>query len=148
MPPWLTRGLVLAAIHASAAVAMAWFAVRQPTDRTILTSIVFALLIGVALAWSSIDGWLRKPDRAKDWLIAAVIAGPTAGLLNVIGRAILVDQTGVQDLGGQLTSGAAFTALLVLVPALLGLLGGGRLDPPARDAPDPDAAEDRPTRRR
>ena len=60
-----------------------------------------------------------------------------AGILYVIGRAVFVDQTSASDLGGALTGGAAFSALLVLVPAGLGLFVGGRIghaaQPPSED---------------
>lgn len=130
MPAWLTRGLVLAVVHAAGAVTVAKVAVFSPTNKVVLVSIVFALLIGVALAWGSIDGWLRREDSARNWVIAAIVAGPVAGVLYVIGRALFVDQTGASELGVQVTSGAAFVALLVLVPAAVGIFVGSRLEPP------------------
>lgn len=130
MPAWLTRGLVLAVVHAAGAVTVAKVAVFNPTNKVVLVSIVFALLIGVALAWGSIDGWLRREDSARNWVIAAIVAGPVAGVLYVIGRALFVDQTGASELGVQVTSGAAFVALLVLVPAAVGIFVGSRLEPP------------------
>jgi hypothetical protein len=45
-------------------------------------------------------------------------------VLSLVGKSIFVDQTGVADLGAALTGGAAFTALLVLVPAGVGMLAG------------------------
>ncbi|MGH3950620.1 MAG: B-4DMT family transporter [Pseudonocardiaceae bacterium] len=160
MPAWLIRGLTLAVLHAAGVVTLGKIAVFRSTDTemTIATSVVFALLIGSALTWSAVDGWLRRPDGGRTWVLAALIAGPTAGVLNVIGRAVFVDQTGASELGVQLTSGAAFTALLVLVPAGLGLFVGGRLESP-RDAPsrhstkkqdhaEPDGSAGKPTPRR
>ncbi|MGH3517142.1 MAG: B-4DMT family transporter [Haloechinothrix sp.] len=143
MPPWLIRGLTLAVVHAAGHVALAKIGVFRATETTVVTAVVFALLLGMALTWGAIDGWLRRPDQGKTWVIAALIAGPVAGALNVLGRALLVDQTGASELGVQLTSGAAFTALLVLVPAGLGLFVGGRLDSPVHE-PAHSAAELKP----
>lgn len=130
MPAWLIRGLALALIHAAAVVVLAKIAVFRPTDKTVATAIVFALLIGIALTWGAIDGWLRHDARGRNWVVGALVAGPAAGALNVVGRAIFVDETGASELPVQLTSGAAFTALLVLVPAAIGLFVGGRVAPP------------------
>lgn len=142
MPAWLTRALVMAVLHAAGAVIVAELKLAGPTNPAIATWIAFALLIGVSLLWASIDGWLRRPEPVQTWLIAAVVGGLVAGVLNVIGRALFVDQTGASALGVQLTSGAAFTALLIAVPALLGVFVGSRLDPPdRRPADEPTAAK-------
>jgi hypothetical protein len=45
-------------------------------------------------------------------------------VLGVVGKSIFVDQSGVPDLGAAITGGAAFTALLVLVPAGVGMVAG------------------------
>ncbi|MQA62189.1 MAG: hypothetical protein GEU86_11955 [Actinophytocola sp.] len=132
---------MLAVVHAAAYVAAAKLTIFRAIDQTVAIWVVIALLIGVALAWSSVDGWLRRPDRVRNWVLGALVAGPLAAVLYVTGRAIFVDQTGVADLGVQLTSGAAFTALLVLVPAGLGLFVGSRLEPPSDPAAKQPAAE-------
>jgi hypothetical protein len=54
-------------------------------------------------------------------------------VLGVIGRSVFVDQTGVSELGSALTGGAAFTALLVFVPAGIGLLAGKWIRPQGLD---------------
>ncbi|MDV6013279.1 B-4DMT family transporter [Haloechinothrix sp. LS1_15] len=158
MPAWLLRGLVLAVVHAAVSVSLAKLAVIRPTESPMVTSLAFALLIGTAAAWSAVDGWLRAPNRGRTWVIATAIAAVGAGILDVAGRAAFVDQTGISALGDALTAGAAFVALLVLLPAGLGLFVGGRLEPPvARSAgsstgssaeksvlPDEQAGEDHP----
>ncbi|MBK1788142.1 B-4DMT family transporter [Prauserella cavernicola] len=141
MPSWVVRGLGLAVLHAAATVALAKIAVFQPTESTTVTAVVLALLVGAALLWSSLDAWLGLTDPGRTWFIAALLAGPLAGILSVIGRAVFVDQTGMSELGSALTGGAAFTALLVLVPAGLGILVGGRLRSP-HDNRDTDGADD------
>ncbi|WP_199543177.1 B-4DMT family transporter [Prauserella sp. PE36] len=144
MPSWVVRGLGMAVLHAAATVALAKIAVFQPTESTTVTAVVLALLVGAAALWSALDAWLGLVDAGRTWFIAALVAGPVAGVLNVVGRAAFVDQTGVGELGSALTGGAAFTALLVLVPAGLGLLVGGKLHTTREDAgadsgPDSDA---------
>lgn len=117
----------MAVLHAAATVALAKIAVFQPTEVTFVTVVTLALLVGAAALWSALDAWLGLDRAARTWFIAALVAGPVSGVLAVIGRAVFVDQTGVNALGSALTGGAAFTALVVLVPAGLGLLVGGRL---------------------
>lgn len=144
MPAWLIRGLTLALVHAVAVVVLSKIAAFRPADTTVVTAIVFALLLGIALTWGAIDGWMRWEARGMTWVIAALVAGPTAGVLNVIGRAILVDQTGTAELTVQLTSGAAFTTLLVLVPAAIGLFVGGRMAPSGGSSVSGSAVEPEP----
>ncbi|WP_406629552.1 B-4DMT family transporter [Amycolatopsis sp. WGS_07] len=141
---WLTRGLVMAVVHAAAMTLLAKWSVFHPTGQTLFTSLAIAVLVGVAALWSAIDGWRDVPDRGRAWFIASLVAGVCSGILYVIGRAIFVDQTGVSELKAALTGGAAFSALLVLVPAGLGLFVGGRIRRPSaaededESAPEPD----------
>lgn len=133
VPAWLIRGLVLAAVYAAAAVGVAWAAVFHRDAMTVVTSVVFAAMLGVALTWGAIDGWRRLPERGRTWTYAALTAGPLAGIAYVIGRAVFIDQTGVSALGVQLTSGAAFFVLLVIVPAWVGQYVGRRVSPDPAD---------------
>ncbi len=143
---WLLRGAVLALVHAAAETARADFGVHHPTSRTVFEAVTLGVLVGVAAVWGVIDTWRDVPERGKVWLIASLIAGWGAAVLSVIGKSIFVDQTGVADLGGALTGGAAFTALLVLVPACVGLLAGRWIRVPGlarlADGDEPGEAED------
>jgi hypothetical protein len=133
---WLLRGVVLAIVHAAAQTAVAAHEVNNPTSKDTLAAIVLGGLVGVAAVWGVLDTWRDVQRREMAWLIAALVAGWGAGVLGVIGRAIFVDQTGVSELGSALTGGAAFTALLVVVPAGIGMLVGKRIQPPRRRTAD------------
>nr|WP_193354408.1 B-4DMT family transporter [Amycolatopsis sp. ATCC 39116] len=142
MRSWLVRGLGMAVLHAIAEVALAKATVYDPTGLTTARIAVIALLVGAAALWSALDAWLRREDAGRTWFIASLVAGPVSGVLYVIGRAIFVDRTGAEELWPAISGGAAFTALLVLVPAGLGLFVGGRLkrpadEPPKRPRPSP-----------
>ncbi|WP_449301429.1 hypothetical protein [Prauserella oleivorans] len=117
----------MSVLHAAATVALAKIAVFQPGETSLMTAVALALLVGAAALWSAVDAWLRLRDAGRTWFIAALVTGPVAGVLSVLGRSVFVDQTGLSELGPALTGGAAFTALLVLLPAGLGLVVGGRL---------------------
>ncbi|PWV80168.1 hypothetical protein SAMN05421630_10943 [Prauserella marina] len=132
----------MAVLHAAATVALAKIAVFQPTEVTFVTAVVLALLVGAAALWSALDAWLGLREPGRTWFIAALVAGPVSAVLSVIGRGVFVDQTGTSELGSALTGGAAFTALLVLIPAGLGMFVGGKLNARANDFEDSDDAED------
>jgi hypothetical protein len=131
MRTWLLRGGVLAVVHAAAQTVVAGYTVRNPTSPGTLAALVLGALVGAAAVWGVLDTWRTLPRPEIVWLIAALVAGWGAGVLGVIGRSIFVDQTGVSELGSALTGGAAFTALLVFVPAGVGLLAGKWIRPPA-----------------
>jgi hypothetical protein len=147
MQPWLVRGCAMAVVYAAAETVLAAVQVDHPDGGSILDPIVLALLVGVSGLWAGVDGWLRKPRRGMTWFYSALVGGVLAGLLSVIARAAFVDQTGLWALGPALTGDAAFIALLIMLPAGLGIAVGGRLQPPSGvDAEDDDAQGRRPLR--
>lgn len=141
MRAWLLRGGVLAVVHAAAETVRADFGVAHPTSRTLFEAITLGVLVGVAAVWGAVDRWRGVEDAGRSWLIASLVAGWGAAVLGVIGKSVFVDQTGVADLGGALTGGAAFTALLVLVPAAIGL-GAGNWIRASRATGSEDSAEE------
>ncbi|SER54214.1 B-4DMT family transporter [Actinokineospora terrae] len=142
MRTWLTRGAVLAVVHAAVAVTIAALKAADPTGWTTAQALALGSLVAAAAVWAAVDGWRGLPDRGRTWVLAALVAGWGSAVLTVVGRGAFVDQTGVSALGSALTGGAAFTALLVLVPAGVGLVVGPRLD----RRTDPPADETRPSR--
>ncbi|WP_414937953.1 B-4DMT family transporter [Amycolatopsis sp. cmx-11-51] len=136
----------MALLHGVAVTVLAKYEVFHPTDKTLVTSLALAVLVGAAAGWSAVDAWRGKPERGRNWFIAALLAGPVSGVLYVIGRAVFVDQTGASELGGALTGGAAFSALLVLIPAGLGLFAGGLIGKkaPAEDEEEAQPASEKP----
>lgn len=149
MRPWLTRGLGLALLHAFADTALAKASVYDPTGLLTVKIVVIALLVGAAALWSAIDAWLGREDLGRTWVIASLFVGLASGVLYVIGRGIFVDQSGTEELWPALTGGAAFTALLVMVPAGLGMLVGARLNrpeaTPVEEKPSPTPRHRRPS---
>lgn len=136
MRTWLVRGSVFAVLNAVAQTGLAAVTVYHADTLTWLRPLTLGVLAGAGVLWGAVDAWFRRLDRGINWVKAAVLAGLLAGVLAVIGRAAFVDETGTWALQDALTGGAAFTALLVLIPAGLGLLLGLLLEPHT-------AAEDR-----
>ena len=126
MRPWFVRALWMGLLHGAVQTGVSAVAVRSP-EATSVRPIALGLLVAAAVLWGAVDRLRELPSPGMQWFIAALIAGPFAGALGVAGSALLVDQTGQEALWVALTGGAAFTALLVLAPAGLGLLLGGFL---------------------
>ncbi|MEU3643667.1 B-4DMT family transporter [Lentzea sp. NPDC034063] len=126
MRPWFVRALWMGLLHGAVQTGVAAVGVRSP-EASSVRPIAIGLLIAAAVIWGAVDTARDLDGRGMQWFIAALIAGPFAGALGVIGTALLVDQTGQEALWVALTGGAAFTALLVLAPAGLGMLLGGFL---------------------
>ncbi len=136
----------MALVHAVAETVRADFGVHHPTSRTVFEALLLGVLAGVAAVWGAVDRWRGVEDAGRAWLIASLIAGWGAAVLSVIGKSVFVDQTGVADLGGALTGGAAFTALLVLIPAAIGLAAGHWIKSSRPVADEDDEEEDEPQR--
>jgi hypothetical protein len=130
MQPWLVRGCVMAVVYGAAETVLAKVQVDHPGSGSVVDPVLLALLVGVSGLWAGLDGWHRRPRRGMTWFYAALVGGVLAGVLSVIGRAAFVDQTGLWALGSALTGDAAFTALLIMLPAGVGMAVGGRLQPP------------------
>jgi hypothetical protein len=130
----------MAVVHGATQTAVAAVAAGHPQEMGTVRPLTVALLVGIALVWGGLDGWLRRPDAGMNWFYACLIGGVVAGILGVVGQASFVDQTGVSALGSALTAGAAFTALLILLPAGLGVAVGSRLETPGRKAASDEPA--------
>ncbi|WP_052394290.1 B-4DMT family transporter [Kutzneria sp. 744] len=122
MRTWLLRGLVLAVVHAAVQTAEAWVRAGDPNAVGWLRPTALGVLVGVAVLWAGVDGWLGREGSGMVWFFSALLAGPVGGVLGVIGQGVFVDDTGAEALPVAITGGAAFIALLVLVPAGIGLL--------------------------
>jgi hypothetical protein len=136
MRAWLVRGLVLAVVHAAVQTGEAWVRAGNPESVGWLRPVALGVLVGVAVVWAGLDGWLGRERHGMVWFKAALLAGPVGGVLGVVGQGLFVDDTGIEAVPVAITGGAAFIALLVLVPAGIGLFVG-RLARPAAPAAEP-----------
>jgi hypothetical protein len=144
MSKWLLRGLVFAALMVvvrllQGAMINAW------VTKAGLISIVLVVLFAVAVfIWGIIDGRADAranpdPDRRRDlamtWLLAGLFAGVVSGLVAwFIGR--LYENLYVGALLNEVTTFAAFTALLTFLAAIAGVaVGHWLVDRKAPEAP-------------
>ena len=133
MSKWLLRGIVFAALMVivrllQGAMIGAW------EKQSLLISVTLVVLyIIAAFAWGVLDGQndakaQPDPDRREDlamaWLVGGLFAGVVSGFFAwLIGQ--FYDNIYVDALAAEVTTFAAFTALLVFLPAILAV-GAGR----------------------
>ena len=132
MSKWLLRGLVFAALMVidrllQGAMINAW-----ETKAGLISAVLVALYAVVVLVWGYADGRAdanknpdpeRRDDLAMTWLVAGLFAGVVSGLVAwLIG--VFYKNLYVEGLINEVTTFAAFTALLVFVFAIIGVALG------------------------
>lgn len=128
MRGWLIRGANLAVLWGVVQTLFAELAVGGPVS-TAITVGALCVLAAVAMAWGAVDRLLGHTADSYLWLKTGLFAGVVGALLGVIGQAAFVDNTGAWAIGSALVGGAPFIALLVLVPAGIGMLIGRLVAP-------------------
>ncbi|WP_081282602.1 B-4DMT family transporter [Mycobacterium asiaticum] len=144
MNKWMVRGLVFAAAMVvlrlfQGALINAW-----QTQSALISIVLLTLFVIASVVWGLRDGRADAkanpdPDRREDlamvWLLAGLVAGLVSGLVAWI---IALFYKGIYTGGllNELTTFAAFTALIVFVFGILGVaVGRWRVD---RNAPPPE----------
>jgi hypothetical protein len=130
MNAWVVRGLVLAVVNVAVRALLGFGIGQWPLQGTPMRLLSLLVVILAAAAWGYVDA---KRDRAEYpgdddgadltmlWLKAAILGGLAGGAL-----AWLVDMLPSFDLGDnplffELSAGAAWTILLIFVPAMTGI---------------------------
>ncbi|GAA1297699.1 hypothetical protein [Saccharothrix xinjiangensis] len=126
MRTWPVRGLTLGLLHGAVQTGVVAVGVHSPGAASSTRYIALVLLVVVGGLWGALDAWRGMRGPGMVWFSAGLVAGPVAGVVGVAGRS-LVDQTGWESLGSALTGGAAFTALVVMATAGVGVAVGSRL---------------------
>jgi hypothetical protein len=133
MNAWVLRGLVLAAVHVVVRTLLGFAIAQWPLQGSLFRWGMFLLVVIAALAWGFVDGRSDReahpdPDDGDDltmlWLKAGLLGAIVAGVVSwVVGRFPHFD-LGDQSIFFELTSGAAWTTLLIFVPAMIGIAIG------------------------
>jgi hypothetical protein len=149
MSNWMLRGLALAAVMVvvrlfQGAIINAWQ--TQAGLVSIVLLLVFIVVVGV---WGVRDGRAdakatadpdRRADLAMTWLLAGLIAGILSGAVSWL-IALFYKGLYTGGLINEVTTFAAFTALCVFLPGIIGVaVGRWRVDrnPPADRPAGPD----------
>jgi hypothetical protein len=127
MNSWIVRGTALAGVLVAVRLTLDLTMDQWPAQQAMLRYTGLTCVIAAAAAWGFVDGRssrLRNPDhpeRGPDltmiWLAAGAFAGVVAGAVASLGL-------GDNSLLFELTSGAAWSMLLVFIAAMLGRVVG------------------------
>ena len=154
MSKWLLRGLAFAALMVIIRLLQGAL-INLLENQALLISVVLVVVFAIAaFLWGLVDGRAdaranpdpdRRGDLAMTWLLAGLFAGLVSGLVAWFIKLFYVNLY-VEGLLVELTTTAAFTALLVFVLALVGVALGrylvDRKAPPVqRQTADGDRAD-------
>ncbi|MEH3142063.1 MAG: B-4DMT family transporter [Mycobacterium kyogaense] len=155
MSKWLLRGLVFAALMVIVRLLQGALINTFETKAGLISAVLVALYAVVVFIWGHIDGRAdaranpdpdRRGDLAMTWLLAGLFAGVVSGAVAwLIG--VFYKNLYVEGLLNELTTFAAFTALLVFLFAVIGVALGRWLvdrktpDTPRRREGDDDRAD-------
>ncbi len=132
MSKWLLRGLVFAALMVIVRLLQGGMINAWETRSGLISVVLVALYTVVVFVWGVVDGRSDAtdnpdPDRRRDlamtWLMAGLFAGVVSGALaRFIG--MFYDSIYVGGLINEITTFAAFTALLTFLSAVIGVAVG------------------------
>ncbi|RVW04050.1 B-4DMT family transporter [Rhodococcus xishaensis] len=133
MNGWVVRGLGLALVHVVVRTFLGAAVTQWPQQGSIMRWFALILVILAAIAWAGLDGIRDRraypdPDDGADltmmWLKAAFVTGVVAGALSWFVELVLDIPVTNGGLFFELTSAAAFTVLVVFVPATIAITLG------------------------
>jgi hypothetical protein len=137
MRNWMLRGLVFAAAMVVVRLVQGALINAWQTQAGLISVVLLLLFTIAVVVWGSRDGLAdaratADPDRRQDlamvWLLAGLVAGILSGAVSWL---IALFYTGLYTGGllNEVTTFAAFTALLVFVPGIIGVaVGRWRVD--------------------
>jgi hypothetical protein len=154
MRNWMLRGLVFAAAMVIVRLLQGTMINAWQTQATWISVVLLLLFVIGVVVWGVLDGRADAianpdPDRRQDLAMAWLLAGLLAGVLSgAVAWLIALFYQGLYTGGliNEVTTFAAFTALIVFLPGIAGVtVGRWRVDrnpPPRREgAPDQERAD-------
>jgi hypothetical protein len=132
MRNWMLRGLVFAAAMVAVRLVQGALINAWQTQAGLISVVLLLLFVIAVVVWGLRDGRAdatasADPDRRQDlamvWLLAGLMAGILSGAVSWL---IALFYTGLYTGGllNEVTTFAAFTALLVFVPGIIGVATG------------------------
>ena len=137
MRNWLLRGLVFAAVMVAVRLFQGALINAFQTQAALISVVLLLLFMIVVAVWGVFDGRADAianpdPDRRQDLAMTWLLAGLVAGGLSGVGCwliALLYNGIYTGGLINEVTTFAAFTALCVFVPGIIGVsIGRWRVD--------------------
>jgi hypothetical protein len=137
MNKWMLRGLVFAGVMVVVRLLQGALINAWQTQASLFSVVLLLLFIIGVTVWGVIDGRAdatanRDPDRRGDlamiWLLAGLVAGALSGAVSWL-IALVYSGLYTGGLINELTTFAAFTALCVFLPGIIGVtIGRWRVD--------------------
>jgi hypothetical protein len=137
MSSWMLRGLVFAAAMVVVRLFQGALINAWQTQAGLISVVLLLLFLVGVVVWGVLDGRAdartnRDPDRRQDlamtWLLAGLIAGLLSGAVSWV-IALFYNGLYTGGLINELTTFAAFTALCVFLPGIIGVtVGRWRVD--------------------
>ncbi|QBJ98344.1 hypothetical protein ERC79_22200 [Rhodococcus sp. ABRD24] len=133
MNGWVVRGLGLALVHVVVRTLLGAAVAQWPQQGGLMRWFSLVVVIIAALLWGGFDGIRdrrahRDPEDGADltmmWLKAALLGGVLAGAVAWLVGLILDITVTDGSLLFEVTSGAAFTVLLIFIPAMIAVALG------------------------
>lgn len=144
MTAWLPRGLVFAAGMIVLRLVQGALINANPTNSGVISVLLILLFAAGAAVWGWLDGVSdarasADPDRRRDlamrWLLAGLLAGVVSGLVCAL-IAMVYRNIYADGIFPEITAFAAFTALVVFLPAMIAVtLGRWMVDRKRDDEP-------------
>lgn len=139
MTGWVVRGIGMGLINVGVRILLGVAVTQWPLHGSQLRWLGMAAVLLAVIVWAGVDGIRDRranpdPEYGTDltmvWLKAAVLGGLGAGLATWLVQLLVDFSLGQNSLFFELTSGAAFTILVIFIPAtvavFLGRLLAGR----------------------
>ena len=132
MDKWLVRGLAFAGLMIVVRVVQATLLDAAQTQAVLISLVALAVVMTAAAVWGWRDGRAdaiaqpdaeRRDDLAMTWLIAGLVAGAISGVVAWL-VSLVYSTLYSGGLINELTTFAAFTALLVFLPAVVAVALG------------------------
>lgn len=123
-------------VHFAARLILALAVAGAPSQGSVLRTVTLVAVILIAAVWGGMNGIAagrggededHRTDFTIYWLKAAVVAGLLGGLISWLFTVISGVAVSTNSLFFEVTSGAAFTILLVFIPAVIAVTVGRRL---------------------
>ncbi|MGA9873830.1 MAG: B-4DMT family transporter [Rhodococcus sp. (in: high G+C Gram-positive bacteria)] len=133
MTGWVVRGIGMCLINVGVRIVLGVAVTQWPLHGSQLRWLGIAVVLLAVFVWAGIDGIRDRranpdPEYGADltmiWLKAAVLGGLAAGLVTWLIQLVVDFSLGQNTLVFELTSGAAFTILVIFVPATLAVFLG------------------------
>lgn len=133
MTGWVVRGIGMCLINVGVRIVLGVTVTQWPLHGSQLRWLGIAVVLIAVVVWAGLDGIRDRrknpdPDYGEDltmvWLKAAALGGLAAGLVTWLVQLIVDFSVGQNTLFFELTSGAAFTVLVIFIPATIAVFLG------------------------